>query len=320
MMRVVGKVSVVAIAMLSLTVASSAFAAGQHVLPTGTSLLDGFDGGGGIGPRDFLGTGFEQSQGFGLGSLSNVNGWKCRLQNTAWAPGGVGPLCGGTMDLNTHAAITGGVVGKGNGSAQGVQLAQNLNYAGGQVAGFRSPTITSIQLNTLNFDFRMDDNGGADYYVAPQAPTQGLVTARMYFSWTGYMYAIAYDTFGGTFGAYAVGFWDTNWNTYQMVLGNPGAADASNTIKFYAGPDKAHLTQLCRSDGSADPCTFYPAGNQMEEVILVSDNYQNTGSGSISGQTPYGAAYVDNLSIKPEPGTLAMLGAGLVLALRRRSR
>jgi len=294
MMRVVGKASVVAIA-LSLVVTGSAMAAGQfHSFSPSAIPTDA----GGISPRDFLGTGFEQSEGFNVGDTMNPieMGWKCRL------PANNPPLCGGE------------VAPKGNGSAQSFQVHQNFAYPVGTLAGVRTPTITSVQLNTLNWDFRMDDNGGATYFMLPQAPSQGFVTAYFGYQWTGYIYAVAYTDAGhSNFAAIPLGFWDTNWNTYQMKLSNPGAADT--TLTFYAGPDKDHLTQLC--DITDGQCDFYPAGTQFEEALLVSDNAQNTGAGSYDGAAPSG--YFDNIVLKPEPGTLAMLGAGLVLALRRRT-
>jgi hypothetical protein len=246
-------------------------------------------GSGGISPRDFLGTGFEQSEGYHLGPISG-QGWGCVGNCTA------------------------NIVAKGNGSAQSVQLSQDLTTPGGHFVGARSQTITSFQLGTLNWDFRMDDNGGADYFMLPQAPTQTLVVAYFGYQWTGYLYAVNYiDGPGANFNVTDLGFWDTNWKTYQMVLSHPGFADT--TISYYAGPDKDHLQLL--SDIHTGQSVFWPAGNRFEEVLLVSDNYQNTGSGNFAGNGP-GVGYFDNIVLKPEPGTLAMLGVGLMLALRRR--
>ena len=299
MMRVVGKATVVAIA-LSLVVTGSAMAAGQHNTFNPNAIIPADSGG--ISPRDFLGTGFEQSEGFNVGTISATNGWKCLGANNSSPP----PRCSG-LD-------TGGVVAKGNGSAQGFAATQNFNHPGGTFIGARSPTITSVQLGTLNWDFRMDDNGGADYFMLPQAPSQGFVVAYFGYQWTGYLYAVNYiDGPGVNFNETDLGFWDTSWNTYQMVLSNPGSPDT--TISYYAGPDKDHLTLL--SDVNTGQSVFWPAGNRFEEALLISDNYQNTGSGSFSGGPA--AGYFDNLALKPEPGTLAMLGAGLLIALRRKS-
>lgn len=309
MMRVVGRISTVAVA-LSLVAATAAMATPARVdLSDSMNFIPGGDTG--AGPRTFTGTGFEPSDGFGLGSISAVNGWRCFGAANATPPG---PRCSPP-----------GVVANfkdpprpANGS-QFYELTNNLNHPQPTNIGGFTPKFKDFTLDTLNFDFKMDDNGGAHYEVVPQTPLGAQVNTRFYFDYGGYMYVLHDVNNDNTTGAYIkIGTWNANqWDTYQLVFNH-----AAGTFTAWRGPDKGNLTQLCDIETGLG-CVFNEFGGTtgfIEEVVLLSDNFQNTGLGSFSGhpQSGDGAAYVDNIVLKPEPGTLAMLGAGLVLALRRR--
>lgn len=312
MMRVVGKVGFVAVA-LSLIATASAYA-----VPSSVSTA-AFPSEGAVGPRTFLGTGFEASEGYNIGSISTQQGWRCSGSVNAFPPG---PGCPGTQvgsPLNS-----GGVVPKGNGSAQGLFVTQNMNFPNGTLRFAFSPKFKDPTMSTLNVDFRIDDNFGANYYIVPQAPSQGKVVTYLYFYYTGYMYILE-DADGHGPGTSAVfrnvgAFTYDQWQTAQITVDH-----VARLMTVGVGEDKQHLTPLCYNGANGPVCTFdlgasaaTGLGDLFEEVLAGSDNNQNTGLGSVSG-APDPGMYVDNIQLKPEPGSLALLAAGALLALRRRT-
>lgn len=308
MMRVVGRISTVAVA-LSLVAASAAMATPARVdLSNSMNFLPGGDTG--AGPRTFSGTGFEPGEGYGVGTISNVNGWRCFGAANATPPG---PRC------SPPGVVPNWKDPPGNQGAQFFELTNNLDHPQPTNIGAFTPKFKDFTLPILNWDFKMDDNGGAHYEVIPQTPLGGQVNTRFYYDYGGYMYVLHDVNNDNVTGAYIkLGSWTPNVNlTYQLVFDH-----AAGTFTAWVGSDKDNLMQLCDIETGLG-CVFNEFGGTtsfIEEVVLLSDNFQNTGLGSFSGhpQSGDGAAYFDNVVLKPEPGTLAMLGAGLVLALRRR--
>ena len=133
--------------------------------------------------------------------------------------------------------------------------------------------------------------GGADYDVVPQAPSQGFLTARVNFSYLGDIRVL--DDLGS-----GLAFIDTG------VVWVPGGYK-DLTIDIDAGGNTI--------DYSYDGSLIYSsvagifAGTRVEQVVLISDNWHVDDLGDF-----------DNLVITPEPTTLALVGLGGLLALRRR--
>lgn len=296
MMRVVGRVGLVAVAVALYATSSAQASALSRANAVGLNAIPGVDG---ISARNFTGTGFEASEGFTLGTISNNNGWHCLGASTAFPPG---PRCPGDG--------TDGIVAKGNGSLQSAFISQNFNYPGGTLTGFRPPRIKNETPQILQWDMRVDDNFGSNYYVGPQhiysAPTG--VPGRVVFGYSGYLYML--DVIGGTQAFYQPAAHPTfpidTWFTFQMVMDY-----ANHTIGYYIGPDKNNLALVYQSTDFGSNAVY-----AIDDMIFASDQYQNTGFGPISGNTA--GAYIDNFYLKPEPGTFAMLAAGVLLVVRRR--
>lgn len=289
MMRVVGRMFVVA-AIASVAVASVANADPVRTMDTSPlSYVSPLDAG---GPRAFMSAGFEASEGYALGTCSANNGWRSFGSANATPPGPRAPT---------------GVTGLQGNPGQSLLLDQNPNFPNGTNIGCFSPAFMNPQLPTMNVDVMVDDLGGDDYYVNPQAPSQGFTTARVVFSYGGNIFVL--DDLDGA-GPGGLSFEDTGvsfglaeWGTLQITL------DPANARIYYSyGPNKDSLVQIY--DG------YMFGGSIIEEAVLFSTNFQNTGGGSLTGG-PAGT-YMDNLVLKPEPATLALLGLGTLLVVRRR--
>jgi len=180
----------------------------------------------------------------------------------------------------------------GNGSPNALRLTQVAfpNNAG----LLRSPVIAGQ--NRLTIDVRIDDNQGADYNVLGTRDPSSNQTFRVQFSYTGTIF-------------------------YQVGTGliDTGVAWSPNVYKKLDVLVTAADIQY-RYDGAliATQTTFNAGGNLFDQIKFTHSNDQDLGFGSFSGGGNPAAAYFDNLTIVPAPGTGASLVIVGILAARRR--
>lgn len=216
-------------------------------------------------------TGFED---LSLGPISGQAGWGVFTANPdAPAVSDANPNAG-----NQHLRIS-----------QGVGAANSLNGAFSPNLGtFASgPSVVSV-------DVSMNTIGGADAQIIAQAPSQGSLSWRVIFSFTGGI-SVLDDTGSGLAFIDTGATWVENEYANLTVSMDPDA----NTI------DYSYDGNLIYSSAAG---VF--AGTGVEQVILASDNFYNDDTESIS---------YDNLSVAvPTPGAMALLGMAGFAATRRR--
>lgn len=230
-------------------------------------------------------TGFETAEGFTVGQISGQNGWTASVNaNQA------------SFNVNTANPFAGSqhlrigfddAVGAGS---QRVILGPDM----GPLTGGTSSTSVMVNIS---------GDGGANYDVIGQAPSQALLAWRVRFNWNGGAAGepgeifILDDPDGPGPGALA--FVDTNvvWNVGVYTELRVETDSVANTINYYYGGNLIY---------SGVGGLF--AANSVEQFVVVTDNWQNPGE----------VGDFDNLVIIPAPGSLALLGIGLATAARRR--
>ncbi|MGP1345575.1 MAG: PEP-CTERM sorting domain-containing protein [Phycisphaerales bacterium] len=219
-------------------------------------------------------TASEGFEGFGLGPISGQGGWTTFLANqNAPVVSNLTPAGG-----SQHLRIT-----QGPGSAGGFNGAFSPDY--GDFANKKS--IVSV-------DVRVDTPGGADAIVIAQAPSQGFLTWRVQFRFTGNIFIL--DDLGA-----GLALVDTGVPFVQGAYSNLTVVTdaAAGTIDYFYGGNPLY---------SSNAGVF--AATAVEQVILAGDNFYNNAEESIS---------YDNFSIAvPTPGALALFGLGGLAAARRR--
>lgn len=234
--------------------------------------------GGTDGPNNFF-TGWNSGEGFVPGSIGGQQGWGVSASGPQTAlVNNVNPFEG-----DQHLSLV-----HQTGISQGTLRGAFSPAAG---AGPVGPSAMSIMISISN-------TGGARYDIIPQAPSQAFLTARVVFNFTGDIFVL--DDLDGP-GPGGLTFVDT---------GVDWVAGAYKNLTIEADPDADTLRYYY--DGVLiydNPLTGMFAGTRMEQIVLLSDNFQLAGE----------RGDFDQLSVIPAPGALALLGiAGLVGARRRR--
>jgi hypothetical protein len=112
-----------------------------------------------------LSSGFEAGDGFALGALEPQGGWTASGTNAPWAS---------ISNLNPFAG------------AQHLRLANDPAVAGGSARVFLSPPVVVAPLSPSQVKemIYISNDGGADYDLIGQAPSQGFITWRVKFHYT----------------------------------------------------------------------------------------------------------------------------------------
>ncbi|TVQ63917.1 MAG: PEP-CTERM sorting domain-containing protein [Phycisphaerales bacterium] len=221
--------------------------------------------------------GFESAEGYSVGPVAGQQGW---AEFTA-RPGASRVSNANPASGNQHLRI----VELQTGAAFNGAFSPDL---GAQPAG---RYITSV-------DIALNDDGGADYQVLGQAPSQGFLSFRVNFAFTGSI-QILDDVGAGLVFVNTGATWDPSLSYTNLTVD----LDFDNdTIDYFYGGNLIY---------SSVAGVF--AGSAVEQVILLSDGFQSF------SETPSPTGDFDNLSIViPAPGAFALLGLGGLVAVRRR--
>lgn len=182
-----------------------------------------------------LTTDFEAAEGFSPGYCAQ-NGW------TAFT---VSNIEGHISTVNPSSGV------------QHLRVGYDQALGNGTLVGCFSPNIgpQSVEPVWMEVDVAISGDGGADYFVNPQSPTQGYTTARVVFDWLGNIWIG--DDPGSGFQMVDTGIaWNIGPYTTLRIEVDPDA----NTIKYYYGGDLIYTGVVF-------------AGTTIEQVVLYHDNW-----------------------------------------------
>lgn len=257
--------------LLVLTVSGNAFAA--KPMDTSKSLIVPEVGEPVFAPlATLLGTGFE-APGYVVGSLEPQNGWTSSGVNSPWQTVS-------TINPNTGAQhvriVRDGAVAAGS---------SRIIFSPVWIAAANSPSQTKVMLFISN-------DGGSDYDVIGQAPSQAFISYRMKFSFadtptTGPGTIFVLDDIGSGLEFVDTGvLWNQGVYTEVKIQFDPAAGE----IRYFYGGVQIYTGIII-------------AGTAVEQFLVFNDNFQLTGE----------HAGIDGLSIidtpsDPVPATPATWG------------
>lgn len=231
---------------LVLSIAGMAFAAPREA-PSKDIVGDAGDIGSTGTPVYFFGTGFESSEGYATGSLEPQLGWSATGVNLPW------------QTVSTANPFSG---------SQHARVIRNAAAASGANTLILSPVNAAppSTASTLYCKLSISNDGGADYQVIGQAPSQGFLSWRVVFSFSGdtagdpgHIYIL--DDLGAGLVFVNTGVvWIENQYKELRVDFNP----AGNTTDYYY-------------DGVLIYTSSVFAGTSVEQFVLLHDNFQLTG-------------------------------------------
>ncbi len=221
------------------------------------------------GGGNIYGTGFEGSEGFAPGFLGTQSGWSVFLVSAA-------------QPVVTTANASSGT--------QSLRIDNDPGIGAGNLTGGFSPLVVPadpMAPTTASVNVFITATGGADYDFAPQAPSQGFLTARVNFRFTGPIRVLDGGVFVDTGVTWPVGQWFN-----MRVDVDPSVP----SINYYL------------NDGLIYTANALVGGTTMEQVVLISDNFHFGDTGDFD-ELDFGPL---NRFVVP---TLGQWGLGIFIAL-----
>ena len=246
MKKLITAISSVTLALFVLAVGMTFAADGpDKTASTSTAALTSDTGDAPLGGGSYYGTGFEVSEGFATGYCGGQAGWTAFVASSVEGHiDTVNPASG-----DQHARISGdGAVGTGVST------------------GCFSPLTTynvGNGLSVVSMDINVGNTGGADYDVVPQTPTEAFLTARVKYSWLGTILIL--DDVGAGLAFVDTGFSFPTGSYHNLVM---VIDSVNNSIDYYVNGTLLYAS-----------VTGIVAGTTVEQVVLISDNYQLSESG-----------------------------------------
>jgi hypothetical protein len=241
----------------------------------GGSIIDGGAFGG-------YATSFEASEGYSTGFLDGQEDWTVFAVSTQ-------------QPVITNA--------RANTGSQSLRIDVDASIGAGNLTGGFSPQIVvadPMELSRASVDVFITGTGGADYDFAPQAPTQGFLTARVNFRFTGPIRILD----GGVFVDTGVTWPVNQWMNIRVEV-DPNAPQ----IDYYLDDALIYSTNVL------------VGGTTVEQVVLISDNFHFGEVGDFDDlDFSYGTpVFIPTLTEWGMIGFISLLAIAALVIMRRRN-